>query len=489
MNGEDISGGVMGVNLSVVYRFSFDTLERAVRAFYGSDATFELQPGEEVGAGFAALAGELPADDETFYHLRVLLTYLHEQLHVRHLSGSPIGLVLYMLIGRQYALMADRLQAFGRRMATREDLVPKMPLSVHHGADEEMKSIRDRQVVFALYHALFMGDLGDMTLGSARDDIVPSLLPELEGLCAQTLGTGDRYPPISGGADDQACSIGALTGEAVLEGLARTNEYLAAVAFGSPLRVLNRYISLKHHGTYAVTNGLVERALGLSPPQSWPVVARLSDWSLQAPVLPFLLSGRPTVGLPELLPAWRFFLLVSRWKQLGLRADDIGDPAVEETLFRDLGWDSPRTIARRILSSPVKAPKSPLTRLYFENLRLAASIRLEQPEVLSFPTFGDEGHRLGPVYSIFSDGMRGGSSGRFARDEDAWQVPFALIDDAVIDALLVDEHLGRALGIARLVTDFLTRGEVAASTLVGRKLRALLGEAPALRLLGGMPRQ
>ena len=101
MIAEDISGGVVPLNLAVMYRFSWSTLESAVHGLFGKGATLEVGPGEELGAALVAPDGELSADDETFRCLRVLLTYEHEQLHLRHLTGSPIGLLLYLLGGRQ----------------------------------------------------------------------------------------------------------------------------------------------------------------------------------------------------------------------------------------------------------------------------------------------------------------------------------------------------------------------------------------------------
>jgi hypothetical protein len=389
-----------------------------------------------------------------------------------------------MLGGRQYAYMVNELQKFGRRVTSDETMNPTMPLSVAHARDTEIVAIHDVRRVFALYSALFMGDMTGTTLAAARDDILPSLFSEVESVCRRALGLDDLYPPVSTwGAGDESCSIDATTGEAVLEGLARTNEYLLAVWLGAPMQMLNRYIAVKNHGVYAITNNVVQRLLGLSAPHTWPVVARLSDWALQAPVLPFLLAGRATVGLPELLPAWRFMLLVSRWGQLGLSPDDIFDSDAEAALFANLGWESPRQVAERILGTSVNPPASSLTRLYLENLRLAAKIRLEQPNVLSFPVQGDDGHRLEAVYNVFSDGMRGGASGRFATGQDTWQIPYLLLDDAVIDALLDDEHLGRPFFAARMLSDFLTDEAMKPGILVGLSLRQVLGKDATMRLL------
>lgn len=484
MNGEDISGAAVPMNLSVWYRFSWQTLESAVRGIFGEQATLTLREGEKPGTALAAPDHDLLDDDDTFFSLRVLLAYHHEQFHLRHLTGSPIGFLLYILGGRQCAYMANELQAFGRRIASDETVNPMVPFSTAHAHDTEMVAVHNFRSVFALYSALFMRDMADTTLAAARDDILPSLFAEVESVCRRALGLDDLYPPVNTwGAGDQSCSIGATTGEAVLEGLARTNEYLLAMWLGAPMQMLNRYIAVKNHGVYAITNNVVQRLLGLSAPQTWPVVARLSDWALQAPVLPFLLAGRPAVGLPELLPAWRFMLLVSRWSQLGLSHDDILDPQTETTLFAHLGWESPRQVAERILAIPVNPPTSSLTRLYLENFRLAAKIRLEQPNVLSFPVQGDAGHRLEAVYNVFSDGMRGGASGRFATGQDTWQIPYLLLDEAVIDALLDDKHLGRPLFAARMLSDFLTDKAIKPGTLVGLSLRRILGKDAAMRLL------
>jgi|GEM_PF-4439478 hypothetical protein len=488
MSAEEIRGGVIPLNLAVMYQFSWATLEAAVRALFGSDATLELDPSEQAGSSLSVHAGELTGDDATFNHLRVLLTYQHEQLHLRHLTGSPVGLTLYLLGGRQYAAMAAQLQAFGQRIGGDNSIEPVMPFARTHGNEPEISAINETQSMSALYHALVMGDMSSMTLSAARADVLPSLFAELELLCSNAFGADASYPPIDlAGADDQPCSIGSITGEAVLEGLARTNEYLMAVMMGAPLPVLNRYVATKHHGVYAATSSLVEELLDLTAPSSWPVVATLSDWALQAPVLPFLLTGRAVVALPELLPAWRFFLLVSRWHQIGIDAEDLNDAATEAALFESLGWEPPTRVAERVLALKINRPASVLTRVYFENLQAAAEIRLSDPRVLAFPASGDAGHRLQAVYNIFTDGMRPGTSGRFASDDDAWQIPYLLIDDSVVDMLLQDEHLGRSLTIARWVSDFLTNGAKSAGTLVGSALIRVLGQAAALRLLKNTP--
>ena len=484
MNGDDISGAAVPMNLSVWYRFSFETLESAIRGLGGDDATLELRDGEEPGTAVELSNHGLQNDDETFSYLRVLLAYQHEQLHLRHLTGSPIGFLLYMLGSRQYLYMLNELQAFGRRVASNEMMDPTLPLSVAHADEPEMVTINRFRSRFGLYHALFMSDMTDVTLAEARDRVLPSLFAELESMCRGALGVTNVYPPVTlAGADDQPCSIGATTGEAVLEGLARANEYLMAAGLGASAEMINRYIAIKQHGIYAVTNAVANEALGLSGERTWPVVARLSDWALQAPVLPFLLAGRTRVGLPELLPAWRFILLVSRCDLLGMSPDDIIGSDAEAALFANLGWESPRQIADRILALPDISPTGTLTRLYLENLRLAARIRLEQPSVLWSPAHGDGIHRLEAVYNIFSDGMRPGASGRFAASKDTWQIPYLLIDDAVVDGLLDDKHLGRPLFAARMVSDFLTDKSINPGMLVARSLRGVLGKTAAAGLL------
>lgn len=488
MSGEEIAGAVIPVNLCVMYRFPYSTLEAAFRYFFG-EASFELEKGEALGSPMPLREDlEFGEDEESFHHLCVLLTYAHEQFHLRHLSGSPTGLLLYFLEGRLYARLRSGLHAWGRRTEQEEDHRPRIPLLVHHVDDPEIESIAKTRGAFGRFSALFQGESADLTLREANEKVFPILFQEIETACASALQRKELYPDIRPIFPEQTVSLGPVTGKSVIEGLARCNEYIAAIQLGVPLHILNRYVAVKGHGVYNLTIGVAEKLLGLKPPDLWILVAKLSDWALQAPALPFLLDGRREVALEELLPAWRFSMLVSRFGQADFSVSDVHEREQEiaGVLFSGLGWESPWRVSERIRVANLSTPASLLTRHYVQNLQLSATIRENEPRVLSYPELGDQGHKLQAIYNLFADGFKLGSTGIFASEKDSWTIPTLLLCDTVVDALLMDKNLSRPMLVARHLADFLFDGHADAGKLVGDETVRLLGKTTALRLIDPM---
>jgi hypothetical protein len=480
---EHIEGGVVPLNLSVIYRFSWATAESALRYFFG-DGSLELGDDEPLGTALALRPGLDLGSREAFQHFRVLSTFQHEQYHVRHLVGSPFGLALFMLGGRQYAYARAHIQAWGRRIG-REGTEPRIPAGTNHGGDHEISDCLKMWHGFQLCQDSLQGSLPDMSLLEATSKVLRPACEEIQDVCSRALGREEGYPDLDVGEMwNHSFDLGALTGRAIVEGLARANEYLNAIILGLPLKLLNRYALLKHHGQYALTASLVEQQLGLKPPDTWWVVARLSDWALQSPLLPFLLRGRGSVMVPELLPSWRFTLLLSRFAKSGIAVDDLmrRQREVAGDLFGGLGWDSPWTVAGHVRAATLPRPASVLTRHYVEGLNLGAEIRESEPDVMSVPMLGDSGHRLQAVYNIFTDRFVQGGTGRFTEDPDAWAIPGLLLSDAVLDSVLTREDLGLPWWIAQRLSEFLSQGTVRPGKLLGKELRQLLGETSALRL-------
>lgn len=481
---EKIEGAVVPLNLSVMYRFSWATLESALQYFFG-DESFELGDDEPLGTALQLRPGLDLGSREAFRHFRVLSTFQHEQYHVRHLVGSPFGLTLFVLGGRQYAYARAHIQDWARRIG-REGVEPRIPAQINHSGDPEISDCIDMWHQFQLHQDALQGDLPELSLLEATSQVLLPALEEVQDVCSHALGRDEGYPDLDVGEMwDHSFGLGDITGRAVVEGLARANEYLNAIVLELPLNLLSQYTLLKHHGQYALTASLVEQQLGIGPPDSWWVVARLSDWALQPPLLPFLLQGRNSVFVPELLPAWRFVLLLSRFAEGGFAVDDLTrrQREVAEDLFGGLGWDSPWTVAEHIRTARLPRPASVLTRHYVEGLTLGAEIRESEPDVMSAPLLGDRGHRLQAVYSIFTDRFVQGGTGRFAADQEAWAIPGSLLSDAVLDSVLTREDLGLPWWIAQQLSGFLTGGRVSAGTLLGKDLRQLLGETTATRLI------
>ncbi|MGN6792317.1 MAG: hypothetical protein ACTHJW_07985 [Streptosporangiaceae bacterium] len=377
---ERIEGGVVPLNLSVMYRFSWPTLESTLRYFF-EDESIGLGDDERPGTMLALRSGLDLESREAFQHFRVLSTFQHEQFHVRHLAGSPFGLALFMLGGRKYARARAYIQAWGQRIG-REGIEPQIPAQTNHGGDPEISDCLNMWHAFQSFEDSLQGDLPELRLLEATSEVFRPALEEVQDVCSQALGRDEVYPDLDvGELWDHSFGLGAITGKAVVEGLARANEYLNAIVLDLPLKLLNQFALLKQHGQYALTASLVEQQLGLKPPNTWQVVARLSDWALQPPLLPFLLRERSSVFIPELLPAWRFVLLLSRFAEGGFTVDDLmqRQRQVAEDLFGGLGWDSPWTVAEHVRAATLPRPASALTRYYVEGLKLGAEIRESEP--------------------------------------------------------------------------------------------------------------
>lgn len=486
MGSLNISGGIVPLNLSVFYTFPFRALEGAIRYFCGDNATLWLQEGEAPGAGLALRDGFVfTGGEDEFERLRVLLTYEHEQYHLRHLTSSPIGFLLYLLGGRQYAYLDRQLNSWGERHAASGDSV-RIPVLEQHGDDPEMKQVSQTRLFFGLGQSLFIGDAGALTLGEALTEVVPSLFQEAQRVFSKVLGKRDVYPSLRLMCEPgQSVAINELTGEAVIEGLARMNEMMAIIRLGAPLEVLNRYQISKFHGVYVVATAIVEQFLGLKAPKSWLVAAKFADWALQSPVIPFLLRGRDEVCLEELLPCYRFFMVTSRFGQLRLSPADLqrDERAVAEAVFGNLGWESPYRVAERIRVEPMDPPRSVLTRHYLENLQLGARLREEHPHVLSMPTLGDSGHRLQAIYNVFQDRLVPGTTGKLEASPDTKSLVFALLHDAVVDGILQDRTLWRPFWFARAILKTVEEPQTSAMELVERQLSGVIGQRAATSVL------
>lgn len=485
MSEDYVKGSVIPLNLTVRYSFSFSELQESIW-YLGGDQNLLLEESEIPGTPIA-LPDDFKFIDnvEEFHHLEVFLTYLHEQFHLRHLTSSPIGFLLYVINARQYAYMYSAIRNWGERIGSSPEVPIRLPLNTHHVEDPDVQKIKVVWDVFGSYQTLFMESLSDTTLLEATSGILRPLTEELEQISASVLGTSDVYPDIDlGEAHNQSINPGGLTGRAVLEGLARMNEFMTLAYLNAPMELINSFVAEKQHGIYAQTSGVASALLNVSSVDSWMLVAKLSDWAMQAPVMPFLLRGRETISIMELLPAWRYFLLVSRFKQAGFKVSDLieNEREVATELFSSLGWDDPWRVAERILQEKLPTPNSALTRHYIENLQVGAQLRLSNSSFMSFPQMEDEVHRLGAVFNIFANEIYGGTTGKLAEDKDSWSLIASLVNDAIVDALLLDEDLTRPIHYAQLVSDFFgekpTSGE-----LLGRGLIDTLGQAGAKRII------
>ncbi len=371
---------------------------------------------------------------------------------MRHLAGGVLGLVNYLVGGTQYGRMVHELGRWGQRIAREPDVDCQLPLLYHHASDEEMAQIERIRAEHGLMLATVMGGLGDAKLLETASSGGRALLDFLASECARVLKLPHLQPSeLLADPWDAPLEPAGMTGRAVLEGLARCNEYLLAGHLGADQKTLNLLFKKKHHGDYALALELVHKELDLTMWRAILATAHLADLALQAPWLPFLLEGRDQVDFKELLPPWRFLLLLNRSKERRLTEEDFQrDPqGVAETLFRELKWESPRQLAERVLATEIPEPKSLLTRHYVRCLKQGAQLRLDAPEVFVLPFQSEGSHLLEPVYYLFRDRVIPGATGLLTADPRYAQLLLLLIDDAVVDDLLVREDLSLSTVIAQ----------------------------------------
>jgi len=467
---EVVAGTMLPSNLAVVCSFSYATLDAAVRRLFGT--SLELQEGEAPGAGLTIAPDyELPEDEDTFRALTAFLTYAHEGFHVRHLTASPFGYLLYLLGGSRAWGVRSWLDRWSRDPGEIE-----LPILERHASDEEIQEIVTVEDLHAMYQAIVREPCRGVTLGDMAD-FLGGMLGEAVRLCERVYGLKLDLPGVSmyNARDELVAPY--VSGQAVVEGFARCCEYLQTLQMGASLRMLNRYSVLKYHGLYGQTISITEQIMGLKPPEVWLVVAKISDWALQAPILPLLLDERDPPHVHELLPAWRYPILLMRCVNHKVTVRDLLDREREvgEEFFDELGWEDPWRLAERITTAAWRTPTSYLTRHFDENLRLGARLRLEGDPSLWTPGFTAQTYRLGPLLTVFTDGLLPGTTGKAGSDQDFWSVPAVMVHDAVMEGVLYEQDLQAPFSLASRVTK--EEGLQAARQLVARSLDQLLGRS------------
>jgi tetratricopeptide (TPR) repeat protein len=478
---ERIAGATLAENLSVMFSFRYSTLDAAVHHLFGT--SLEAAGVEEIGSGPRFDDRDLPDDEASYRALTVFLTYMHESFHVRHLTASPFGLLLHLLAVGRRQQAREALERWIRRRGSEGGEV-HLPILTEHADDEEIADLVGSEELFHFYDAMLQERAVALTFRDAGD-LLGGLWGTVQSTAERLLDVSTPFPTLEAvGLADDPVSPG-LGGHAVVEGLARCNEYLLALQLGASRATLNRFSLTKHHGVYGATIAEAERTLGVGPPEVWLIVARLSDWALQAPVLSNLLGDRESVSVLELLPAWRYSLLLWRFSDNGFSWEDVlhREREVAETLFDSLGWDDPWMVATQVQTLEWPDGVAPLTRHYLNNLELGAELRLTDPQSLAYPGMTADVHRLGPLFSIFSDKLVLGTTGRLTSDPEAWKVVLSIIGDAVTDACLYDDGLSAAFWVTHRLAQLRRQDVTWPERLVAGHLDALLGPGPRHQLM------
>lgn len=244
------TGGGAGTPLNFAVYFDFPKAEIDEALAYLFDDSIELAEGESAGSGMRLREDfDFANDGTSFQHLQRFLTFRHEALHVRHLAGGPLGLVDYFVAGTQYNRMAQELQRWGQRVAAECGISRRLPLLQQHAQDEEMVRIERIRTFHSMMLATVMGGLGDAKLLEIASSTAGRLLEFLADRCTRVLRLPEgQTPDLLADPWDAALEPAGMNGRAVLEGLARCNEYLLAIHLGADPKTLNLLFKQKHHG-------------------------------------------------------------------------------------------------------------------------------------------------------------------------------------------------------------------------------------------------
>lgn len=446
-------GAVVPGSLTVVYHFSYDAL---------------------VDAHGVTSSCEDLAEEANHKRLRTLLSYRHEQIHLRHLCASPFGFLTWVLQNADYEMTARALQPWGQR---RSNVESKLPIQDAHASDPEIVKLGNYKQAHAnTVHVLRWAK------GISGFDAAAALRFGIDE-CASVLQRKGIIPVPAGALDvdvgsENADVVGALfSGDDVIEGHARANDYAMAILLGCGKDQMNRLVLELDGDLYGRVRVAIEKGLGIPFPHSILPVAQLCDWALQVPLLPWLRTERTEVGIAELLPSWRLGLLLTRCMKLGIGAADLTERArsVEERLFGDLGWMSPSEIARRTLDAKLGTSDEFPLRLALKKLTDGAKLRLEHPELLARPQESQATLDLEMGIAFFADSSI--ACAPELRNDPSWyELPVTLIEHLILDRLWAGPNLGNAYDYAAIVGPLV---KIPGKELVARKMRAILGPGTA----------
>lgn len=305
-----------------------------------------------------------------FEAVDLLLTYVHEQLHVKQLSACAYGFVLWFLQAQFYDTAAAMLAKWGAKQSS-GGFDASLPLLRDGELDQELERIKvnngaQSTAVYSLRH---QGRLGTR---EASNVLLPGIFEMLQNVCERCFGSRGEIPHFKMPAnEDQPLDLGGVSAEAIIEGFARSNEYLLLQRMAVPSRVIRRSKLLRNHGIYVLASTAVEQLLDIPAEQVDAVAARLCDWAMQAPILPVLCQGRGEIGLNEVLPNWRFVHLARAAQRLALTADDFIErpKETEGLLFGELNWITPTAVATLLEQLPPGNASGEQTKLGAPNLR------------------------------------------------------------------------------------------------------------------------
>jgi hypothetical protein len=481
------------------YDFSYAFLMEAFHHIFG-DQAYELNVEETAGTALELPRGfKLDDSEESFTYLKTFLTHKHEELHVKHLLASPLGLALHLVLVNEQHGMGRYLTEWGRQVGM--DLganlsIPLAKSNANHSSIRRIQGIRRRHKAAIRVVMNAPKDWSDKEAIPAAE----TMLEVVQTHCRDHLGFADRFPAIGRMANLNlsVCPQG-LSGNAVAEALVRCAEYILTTKLTQDAYTVNRVFLLKHHGHYALPLEFTRQLLGLTRGIDVSTVTVFcADLALQAPILPFLLRGRDAVSLEELLPGCRFFVLVGLCGSREITPQDIlADPVnVAKKLFGILSWEDPWSLARRIQQLDMPTPRDPMMGYCLNLLKVGAKIRLTDPMAISRSGESEGTHLLGPLFSIFTDRISPGATGQFFPRLGSQPMVEHVIRDVTMESILADSNLHKSLHLARLYREFLERMGLAElmkspdtpASIVREYLAVIVGDLAASRIMARLNR-
>lgn len=434
-----IEGAVVPGSMALMYRFPYKALTEAKERIFNNNIE---------NSKF------LPEDDITYKSLRLLLSYQHERTHLRHLCSSPFGFFLWLLQNRDYERTAMTFKKWGERQNGLKSSIPIFSKHIDEIEIQKLATLKDcTNETTLLFKSKKNVSLQDVTQS------IKWGFDEVESFSENKIGYPIPFPLLDIKEDSYYKTISMIcNGNQLIEGLARANDYLLAISYGASNNTLNRLFLDLDTTPYGNIKAIVEKAFKIEVPHSLHMVAHLVDWSLQAPLLPWLVYDQYMLSILEIFPSWRFPLLLSRCLEAKITVEDLHNNAleIENDIFKSLGWISPTEIAHRMLKVNFSELNGFAASWVITKLIKGAKIRLDSPKSLIYPDQSNEIDILESGLSLFADDILI-ISPELQSKKNWYELPKTLFDHILLDSLWAGPNLDNAYYFANLFAENIFR--------------------------------
>lgn len=456
MSNSQVSGSMLPGSMSVFYRFPSTDLFKALQHFFGEQESQTIEGHSFLSQLSLPEEYEYPKSHDSFEQLQLLMTFLHEQFHIRHFSSTSFGFLFWLLQAKESVYTMRSIENWARHYEGRQ-ISLRLPMSEHHKSEKEIEWLNALRLRYSvLYRTLMYQE--KITLKDTIESVLPFLFQEIESFFKSALGHNFSFPEVY-----SSQNTGALITDpgvrilSIVEGFARCHEYMTLIKLKVPLEVFNQFILFKATGEYQTVIRYVEKAFNIIPPVSHRVTAYIIEWSLQSPIFPFLLKDTDRVELEELLPNFRLVKIVKAIKEIGFENEQVDialtqmNTRLENLVFNRLKWISPSDIAQMIngLDLPEKLNAQTRQRLHFQTL--SAKSRMSDPACLSNAELAPHLTQLGAGFSIFEDYIIL-PTGKFTDTPGHESIMETLLEDIISDDLWAHNNLERSKWFAQALS-------------------------------------